>query len=186
MGLFNKKEIARIAELEKQLESTNNALTNTKKELAYQKEINDDLGITSLIESRNIINQERIEFDQKMSDELNTHTNRIQSLTEEINKLIEKQSVENSKLFEIENNRVEKETDLNKTISQLNNQQQKLQTIKELNKAIKSLNQYDTTDEEILKKAESLIPTVTAHLNCLDNSELRKNLERMKKTLRLF
>lgn len=174
MGLFNKKELKKIAELEVEIAELRLQLANTENLLSLQKKQNDELGITSILESQARIAKDELEHEKKI---------------EQLNLLNEKLSVKIDSLKEtivqLENERLDKETLLEKTSNQLDTQSQKLETIKELYKAINKLNNYDGSDEFILQKAEELVPSVIANLNCLDNKELRKKYKENEKNIKI-
>lgn len=179
MGLFNKKELARIAELENELATTRNRLLNTENELKEQKKYNQEIGVNSILEAREKMNQEEKEH----LETIKKHNGEIEKLNVEITNLVSRQNVEKVTFSDLENKRIVKNIEVERVDKQIETQKNKLQAIKELYKAIHNANTYDEIDNAAISKAEYLVPTVLSSLNCLDNKELRKKFKDNEKNI---
>ena len=166
MGLFNKKELRRIAELEKELETTKLELSEVKK--AHEKNLSfmKENKISECQEAKSYLDNVDKNIKHLESEE-KKHQYNLNALSEDIDKKTET-------LQEL----TEKTNKQNVTLENLKQKIKILRSFsKDIQNAIKSYHEYDneTTINEVLQKQiKDLDPTIELKLNCLDMKELRK------------
>lgn len=159
MGLFNKKELARIAALEQQL--------------FYEQNKNQQLGIYSYEDSLQRIEQAQQEAQRKLS-ETAQRTNAIE--TEKNKKAYALSEIE-VKIYDIEQK-------VEKTQKSLDGQEKKLRRVKELYKALLEGYNNELDVKDTLDDAELLSPTVMIDLHCLTYQDLRKEYRENEKNIK--
>lgn len=161
MGLFNKKELKKIAELEL--------------ELSELKSLQKNIGITDYLDAKKRIEDEQNNFNnlmEKKKIELNNLNDEIIKLQDEIKNLSDE------------------DISLNKKVSNLTNKLDKLKrTYDSVSYSIKNLNDDEITEksyinEKVLKDIEELSPTSKISLNCLNMHELRKEYRENEKIIK--
>lgn len=167
MGLFNKKELLRIQELET--------------ELFELKELQKALGINDYIEAHNRIEKEKkdaLDLEQKLTFKNEALENKITLLTEKFSSLTEEVEKEEKKL-ESSKNKLDRTKYLYKALEYSIKKYDEIQFSNDI-----------TVNEELLAEVEQLKPTVTLHLNCLNVQELKKayreNEKQIDKTLESY
>lgn len=169
MGFFNKKELKRIAELEKQLNTLQNTLDENHKFMT-------DNHISDCQSAKKLLNDINISVSQLERKKSN--------LEESNTKLDETIQEKNSTLNTIN----EKITKQEKT---LENQKFKLRHLKkyakEIKKMIDDFHEYDDSSaisQINLNKYSELSPTIDLKLNCLNITELRKEFRENDKKIK--
>lgn len=164
MGLFNKKELKRIEELEQLLKQSN-------KELSIEKEKNEKLGIYAY--------EEAIQKIQKAEKE---SKDTIDVLTIKINQLLDEYNDRKDEFSDISSKLSETNEKLEKANKSLSNQQKKVAHGKELYKAL--LNGYANETKNIdIQPMENYAPTIITQLQCLTYQDLRKEYRSNEKTI---
>lgn len=176
MGLFNKKELKRIAELEgivndlkKDLERSQVTLNNNLK-FMQDNHINECKDALELLEKTNSsikeLNEEKLNLTQSI--------NKLESDIQEKNNLLN-----------------ETEIKLNKQETTFNNLKIKIKNLRKFSKdiqdAIETYHSYDNEEainDILLKKVEELEPTVHIKLNCFNMKELRKLYKENEKNIK--
>lgn len=164
MGLFNKKELRRIEELE-------NELKETKSKLDEQKLKNEKFGIYKYEDALGKIQKEQNEH----KDVIQGYTMRIDLLYKKFDDIKEALSTAKASLANT-NEKLEKAT------KSLENQKKKVAQGKELCKAL--INAYKYEKEDInLQPSEEYAPTVITQLQCLAYQDLRKEYRQNEKNI---
>lgn len=151
MGLFNKKELQRIQELEI--------------ELSELKELQNNLGINDYLEAHQRIEKEKkeaLDLEQRLTFKNESLENKIITLTEKLSNLVEENEKEEKKLESSKNK-------LDRTKYLYKNLEYSLKKYGEI-----SFNNDILVNDELINEVEQLKPTVTLHLNCLNIQELKK------------
>lgn len=165
MGLFNKKELKRIAELEK-------IISILETDLKNQKMKNQEYGIYSYEDSLQKISTANDLANKKLSD-----LNKQISLAEET--FNEKSKI----LLETEEKLSNSQISLEKTEKSLENQKKKLKSARELYKTL--LSGYEREDRNInLEEINNFGPTVELDLQCLSYQDLRKEYKENEKIIK--
>lgn len=176
MGLFNKKELARIAELERAAQEAKNKheeeILVLKKELETQKNKNTELGITAYEDAMNKI----AEMKKKADDDINAKNIQIENLTLSISEKTEKHDA-------LINEIAESEEKIQKNEKTLLNQTRKVKNAKELFKALTYAYEHENITID-LTDAESLAPSVTSQLMCMTYQDLRKEFKDNEKNIK--
>ena len=173
MGLFNKKELKRIEELEQQLEDL--------------KKLQKDLGITEYVEAKKRIAAEEKESLSKIEKNEKETINRIEALQKEAEAKAVNANMRVSKLYDeitrLENRNEELNLQNEKLTKNVESSKRKLEKAKNLYQtydySIKAYNSSEYPEgvkisDQAKLAAEELCPTVTLQLNCLNVQELRK------------
>ncbi len=169
MGLFNKKELKRIEELEKQLSNLQNELDEIHKFMA-------DNHITDCQSADNYLKDIKVniyQLESKQSD-LEVSNNKLDETIQEKNNIL---------------------NDLNESVNKqektLDNQKFKVQHLKKYAKEIqKVIDEFHKNDDEStifqidLEKYNDLLPTIDLKLNCLNIAELRKEFRENDKKIK--
>lgn len=176
MGLFNKKELARIAELERAAQEAKNKheedILVLKKELETQKNKNTELGITAYEDAMNKI----AEMKKKADDDIIAKNVQIENLTLSISEKTEKHDA-------LVNEIAESEEKIQKNEKTLLNQIRKVKNAKELFKALTYAYEHENITID-LTDAESLAPSVTSQLMCMTYQDLRKEFKDNEKNIK--
>ena len=179
MGLFNKKELKRIAELEEQLKSCQeeNLKINAdlRNKLAENEKYMRENGITDcMTASAKLAAIEKsieihTESDRQLLQKIDSLNNDITLKTDQLNDLDEK---------------------IKKNDTTLNNLKVKIKNLrqysKEIQEAIKAYHAYEDDGgltDELIEKFQDLVPTVTIKLNALDVKDLRKSYRENEKRI---
>ncbi len=165
MGLFNKKELKRIEELEKELKETNNNLND-------EKQKNNQYGIYKYEDAINKIQKEQ----KDNYDIIEGYTIQIDLLYKKFDEITE--DLSNAKL--VLSNTNEK---LEKATKSLENQKKKVAQGKELYKALQNAYKYETEVFDTMP-AEDFAPTVITQLQCLTYQDLRKEYRLNEKNIK--
>ena len=169
MGLFNKKELKRIAELEQQINILQTELNENQKFMM-------DNHITDCQSADNYLKDIKVnsyQLESKKSD-LEVSNNKLDETIQEKNNIL---------------------NDLNESVNKqektLDNQKFKVQHLKkyakEIQKAIDDFHMYEdaTTLSQIdIEKYNELLPTIEIKLNCLNIAELRKEFRENDKKIK--
>lgn len=169
MGLFNKKELKRIAELEQQINILQTELNENQKFMM-------DNHITDCQSADNYLKDIKVniyQLESKKSD-LEVSNNKLDETIQEKNNIL---------------------NDLNESVNKqektLDNQKFKVQHLKkyakEIQKAIDDFHMYEdaTTLSQIdIEKYNELLPTIEIKLNCLNIAELRKEFKENDKKIK--
>lgn len=167
MGLFNKKYLQKISQLENQISNLNEQLTNEKAK-------NEKYGIHKYEEAITKINNMK----QVATTQLNSTAQEIRTRKSELNDL----NIQIDEKQEILSSTSE---DLNKKEKLLESTKKKIKHAKELCKAM--LNAYDYDNKYIeteLKEAELLAPSITTELKSLTYQDLRKEYRENEKSIK--
>jgi len=169
MGLFNKKELKRIAELEKQINILQTELNENQKFMM-------DNHITDCQSAENYLKDIKVNIYQ-----LESRKSDLEESDNKLNKVIqEKNDILN---------------DLNESVAKqektLNNQRFKVQHLKkyakEIQKAIDDFHMYEdetTLSQVDIEKYNELLPTIEIKLNCLNIAELKKEFRENDKKIK--
>lgn len=169
MGLFNKKELKRIAELEKQINILQTELNENQKFMM-------DNHITDCQSAENYLKDIKVNIYQ-----LESRKSDLEESDNKLNKVIqEKNDILN---------------DLNESVAKqektLNNQRFKVQHLKkyakEIQKAIDDFHMYEdetTLSQVNIEKYNELLPTIEIKLNCLNIAELKKEFRENDKKIK--
>lgn len=182
MGLFNKKELAKIAELEKQLQEkqfNNNILVEelnrTKKELDEVLDYMQKNKITDCMSAEQYLNR-LVEKTDLLTKEEVKHRDTI--------------SVLENRVAELLSIKEQNEEDNRSALVTLNNIKEKTKRLRRYSKdvqdAIYAYHAYeneDKIDDVVYEKINELEPTVELKLNCLDMKELRKEYKENEKKI---
>lgn len=167
MGLFNKKYLQKISQLENQISTLN-------EQLSEEKAKSEKYGIHKYEEAVAKIDSMK----QEATKQLNSTAQEIKARESILNDL----SARVGEKQEILNNTSE---DLNKKEKLLESNKKKIKRAKELCKAM--LNAYDYDDKYIeneLNEAELLTPSVTVELKSLTYQDLRKEYRENEKSIK--
>lgn len=169
MGLFNKKELKRIAELEQQINILQTELNENQKFMM-------DNHITDCQSAENYLKDTKVNIYQ-----LESRKSDLEESDNKLNKVIqEKNDILN---------------DLNESVAKqektLNNQRFKVQHLKkyakEIQKAIDDFHMYEdetTLSQVDIEKYNELLPTIEIKLNCLNIAELKKEFRENDKKIK--
>ena len=169
MGLFNKKELKRIAELEQQINILQTELNENQKFMM-------DNHITDCQSAENYLKDIKVNIYQ-----LESRKSDLEESDNKLNKVIqEKNDILN---------------DLNESVAKqektLNNQRFKVQHLKkyskEIQKAIDDFHMYEdetTLSQVDIEKYNELLPTIEIKLNCLNIAELKKEFRENDKKIK--
>lgn len=169
MGLFNKKELKRIAELEQQINILQTELNENQKFMM-------DNHITDCQSAENYLKNIKVNIYQ-----LESRKSDLEESDNKLNKVIqEKNDILN---------------DLNESVAKqektLNNQRFKVQHLKkyakEIQKAIDDFHMYEdetTLSQVDIEKYNELLPTIEIKLNCLNIAELKKEFRENDKKIK--
>ena len=169
MGLFNKKELKRIAELEQQINILQTELNENQKLMM-------DNHITDCQSAENYLKDIKVNIYQ-----LESRKSDLEESDNKLNKVIqEKNDILN---------------DLNESVAKqektLNNQRFKVQHLKkyakEIQKAIDDFHMYEdetTLSQVDIEKYNELLPTIEIKLNCLNIAELKKEFRENDKKIK--
>lgn len=169
MGLFNKKELKRIAELEQQINILQTELNENQKFMM-------DNHITDCQSAENYLKDIKVNIYQ-----LESRKSDLEESDNKLNKVIqEKNDILN---------------DLNESVAKqektLNNQRFKVQHLKkyakEIQKSIDDFHMYEdetTLSQVDIEKYNELLPTIEIKLNCLNIAELKKEFRENDKKIK--
>ncbi len=175
MGLFNKKELKRIAELEATKEDLENQISVLNKRLEENIKFMNDNKIIDCQTATNFLNEtkEKIALLLKAKNE---YQNDIQHLYEqtEISKITLAETIQKREKQEATFNNLKEKTKNLKKYS------------KDIQEAIKKYHEYDdeqVIDDILTVKYADLEPNIELKLNCLNMKELRKKYKENEKLI---
>ncbi len=169
MGLFNKKELKRIAELEQQINILQTKLNENQKFMM-------DNHITDCQSAENYLKDIKVNIYQ-----LESRKSDLEESDNKLNKVIQEKNVILNDL----NDSVTKQEKI------LDNQRFKVQHLKkyakEIQKAIDDFHMYEdatTLSQVDIEKYNELLPTIDIKLNCLNIAELKKEFRENDKKIK--
>lgn len=178
MGLFNKKELKRIAELEATKEDLENQISVLNKRLEENIKFMNDNKITDCQTATNFLNETKEEIALLLKTK-NEYQNDIQYLYEqtEISKITLAETIQKREKQETTFNNLKEKTKNLKKYS------------KDIQEAIRKYHEYD--DEQVIEdilavKYADLEPNIELKLNCFNMKELRKNIKKMRNSFLCF
>lgn len=182
MGLFNKKELRKIAELEEIIKKQNLHINSLETDLSNMTKKHDEN--LKYMQENKITDCQKAEMKiTELNDKIKRLNDSISAKTDEISSLDMKINENNTKNNDLSNLISKQETTLNNLKSKIKN----LRSLsKDIQNAIEIYHKYDNEEEinYILKqKIEDLDPTVELKLNCLNMKELRKKYKENEKNI---
>ena len=178
MGLFNKKELKRIAELEATKEDLENQISVLNKRLEENIKFMNDNKITDCQTATNFLNETKEEIALLLKTK-NEYQNDIQYLYEqtEISKITLAETIQKREKQETTFNNLKEKTKNLKKYS------------KDIQEAIRKYHEYD--DEQVIEdilavKYADLEPNIELKLNCFNMKELRKKYKENEKLISML
>ena len=175
MGLFNKKELKRIAELEEKIKQLEN-------DLNVEKTRSEKLGVYSYEEAMKKIKKAEEDSTNKISLNEKTSIKKLELLDNQIKSLDSAVIQKSESLQKITDQLERTDETLQKSKITLENQKRKIASAKEMYKAL--LSAYEFEDRDIdLTSIENFAPTVITKLECLTYQDLRKEYKENEKSI---